>query len=57
MRFQVRPINALPLFPGLHLSATHLYLRVGLYTARLWLGEPWGTTRAKSVFSYSNGLA
>ena len=34
MRFQVLPIDVLPLFPGLHLGAIHLYLRVGLYTAR-----------------------
>jgi len=49
MRFQVRPINALPLFPGLPLGVTHLALRVGLSTVRRWSGEPWGTPRATSV--------
>ena len=49
MRFQVRPINALPLFPGLPLGATHLSLRVGLSTVRRWSREPWGTPRATSV--------
>jgi hypothetical protein len=55
MRFQVLPIHALPLFPGLCLGATHLSLGVGLSTVRLWSGEPWGTPGPKRV-SGSHGL-
>jgi len=49
MRFQVLLINALPLLPGLFLGATHLSLRGGLSTVRLWPGEQWGTPRHTRV--------
>jgi hypothetical protein len=55
MRLRGLLINALPLFLGLFLGATHLSLCVGLSTVRLWSGEPWGTPGHKRV-SGSHGL-